>query len=135
MKKINNYFEAEQIGESILHIRLLPIIPSIKENKELLTMMSTLIESQPIGQKGVFIFNCESLKLIGSEIRIQSGQWAKENNLLFRQSLHAILFYNAGLILEFVIKGVFLFSKPPVPVLTLKNKDESFLKANELLKG
>jgi hypothetical protein len=133
MKKINNYFEAEQIREDILHIRFLSFVPAVKDNEELLSMFVNLMKGQAAGKKCVFIFDCKNLKLIGSETRIRSGQWAKDNTQLFSQALHALVFYNAGLMLEFVLKGVFLFSKPPVPIVTFKSEGEAFDNANKLL--
>ncbi|HEY0655610.1 MAG TPA: hypothetical protein VGD65_20895 [Chryseosolibacter sp.] len=134
MKRVNNYFESELIGENILHQRILPVLPTLNENAEQLKSVSDFMRSIPTESKGVVITDAKNSKLSGSEVRIQTGQWTKENSSLIEKTIIAQIQYNTNLITSLLMKGVFLVSKPPVPVILVGTEAEAFAKANELLK-
>lgn len=116
------YF-SEDISQWPLHItKLNPIEPSEKEFDEYLSYLGSLLEKR---ERYADILLMSEGKYLPSNLRIKMGNWVKVNkeNLLKYQACMA--FVNESIIMNVVLKSIFIVSPPLSPYIVTSKFDEA----------
>ncbi len=95
----------------VVVVRFNPVEVSLKEHGAFLESQKQFLSQHP---GCVFVYDLTQSKALSAEVRIQQGNWNRNNAQFLTQHLQGIAFVANSVMMSFVFKGIFLIQKPPV---------------------
>ncbi len=123
-----NFVNIDRSNFPIVTFKISPFEPSLEIYKNYLNDVTEILNRH---ENMVFIFDLSVGKPLSSEIRILQGEWIKNKEELIKNKLKGMVFVHNSIIMNLMMKGIFLIKKPPVPYVVTKNIEEALNCANE----
>jgi hypothetical protein len=80
------------------------------------------------------ILDLSDAKFLSVDHRITAGNWLKNEAAMIKRNLLGMAFVNTSVLMSFVLKGIFLISRPPVDYLVTASMKDAIAWAGAKLK-